>query len=150
VLNLSPLREQPERIRELCLQFENKNFCVLSEDLIKFYENCSWPGNIRQLLSHLTKKRILSAGKKIVIDKSDYDLQEERPDTSMLENHQLKTLEQVKMDYCLNVYNKVEKNMSKASKLLEISPNTLKAMLGNIEKSKILKLRNNEIVDIDL
>ncbi len=150
VLNLSPLREKPEKIRELCLQFENNNFCVFSEDLIKFYEDCSWPGNIRQLISHLTKKRILAAGKKIVVDKSDYDLQEEKPDTSMLENHQLRTLEQVKMDYCLNVYNKAEKNLTKASKLLEISPNTLKAMLGNIEKAKVLKLRHNEIVDINL
>lgn len=148
VLNLSPIRENPERIKDLCLQFEAGNFCVLSQDLINFYKECAWPGNIRQLISHLTKKKVLAAGKKIVLDKTDYDLLEEKPDTSLFENHQLKTLEEVKMDYCLNVYNKVDKNLTKASKLLEISPNTLKAMLGNREKA--VKLRDQQVIDIDL
>ncbi len=139
VVSLDSLRDKPDKIRDFCLEFEKNNFCVISEELLQFYTECSWPGNIRQLLSHLKKKKILSGGKKIILDKSDYSLLEDMGHATNLENHQLKSLEQVKMDYCLSIFNKSDKNITRASKLLEISPNTLKAMLGNRETLSVLK-----------
>jgi hypothetical protein len=136
VLTLESLRSQPHKIRELCLEFEGSHFSVLSEDLIKFYEECSWPGNMRQLFSHLAKKKVLAAGKKIILDKHDYELLSDKMSPIGFENHQLKSLEEIKMEYCYSIFNKTEKNMSKASKLLEISPNTLKAMLDNRQKGR--------------
>lgn len=141
VVSLESLRMNPERIRDYCLEFERNHFCLLSEELIRFYCECPWPGNLRHLFSHLKKKKVLAAGKKLTLDQSDYALKDDCVISNSLIT-ELKTLEQMKMDYCLSVYNKTEKNISKASKLLEISPNTLKAMLE--------KLRGNQVINIDV
>lgn len=142
IVALEPLRLFPEKIKEHCLQFERDQFCVFSEELMAFYQDCPWPGNLRQLFSHLHKKKILAGGKKMVLDHCDYSLKDGLCSVDNVETNGLKTLEQVKLDYCVNVFNKVNKNITRASKLLEISPNTLKAML---EKS-----RGDEVVDINI
>jgi len=141
VMGLDNLRSHPEKIQEFCLEFERKQFCVLSEELLKFYVQCPWPGNYRQLSSHLHKKKILSGGKKLVLDHSDYSLKE---DTNVIGQayNEWKTLEEIKVDYCATVFDKSEKNISRASRILDISPNTLKAML--------VKSRGEEIVEIDV
>ncbi|RPJ68885.1 MAG: sigma-54 factor interaction domain-containing protein [Alphaproteobacteria bacterium] len=147
VVPLMSLRDQTERIREICLEFEKNNFIILSSDLIDYYQQCPWPGNIRHLTSHLHKKKILSNGKKMILDRVDYDLLSDKVQACGFESHQLKSLEEIKMDYCLNVYMKADKNFLKASKLLDISPNTLKSLLSNREK---LLLRSNKVVNINL
>ncbi len=141
VIGLESLRSNPERIQECCREFEQKEFCVLSDELVQFYSQCPWPGNLRQLFSHLQKKKILSGGKKLSLDQGDYLLKEE---TNVLELacNEWRTLEEMKRDYCATVFNKSEKNFSKASRILEISPNTLKAMLG--------KSSRHEVVEIDI
>jgi transcriptional regulator of acetoin/glycerol metabolism len=53
VVTLENLRDNPAKISEFCLEFEKQNLTILCEDLIKYYQECPWPGNIRQLLSHL-------------------------------------------------------------------------------------------------
>ena len=148
VVSLKSLRDTPSQIKEICLEFEKNNLVILCEDLIKYYQDCQWPGNIRQLLSHLNKKKILSLGKKIILDHLDYDLLKDKGEVGGFEAHQLKPLEEIKMDYCLNVYMKTDKNYARASKLLDISPNTLKSLLLNREK--VMSLRDHEVVDINL
>jgi transcriptional regulator of acetoin/glycerol metabolism len=148
VISLVSLRDQPHKIKELCSEYEIKNLITFSDELIEFYKQCPWPGNIRQLNSHLQKKRILSNGKKMILDHQDLDLLNFKEDARGFENHQLKTLEEIKMDYCLNVFMKLEKNYLKASKLLDISPNTLKAMLVN--RNKIFNLTGHKVVDINV
>lgn len=134
IITLNNLRENVVRIRELCLDFERDNQVTLCDELIGFYQECSWPGNIRQLISHLNKKRILSQGKKIIVDHIDYDLLSDRMDVLFLGDQQNKSLEEVKMDYCLNIFLKNNKNITKSAKILSISPNTLKSLLTNREK----------------
>lgn len=141
VVTLESLRTNPEKIREFCLQFEREHFCILTEELVDFYSQCPWPGNLRQLFSHLHKKRVLSGGKKLILEKSDYSLREETVVSDFKESD-WKTLEKVKQEYCLTVFNRTDQNLTRASKLLEISPNTLKAMLA--------KSRDHEVVDVDL
>ncbi|MBC7538114.1 MAG: sigma 54-interacting transcriptional regulator [Bacteriovorax sp.] len=148
VVALGNLRENPTQIRELCLDFEKQNLTILCEDLIKYYEQCPWPGNIRHLLSHLNKKKILSLGKKMILDHLDHDLLNDKAEALGFEAHQLKSLEEIKMDYCLNVFMKTDKNFVRAAKLLDVSPNTLKALLAN--RVKFNKLRDHEVVDINL
>jgi transcriptional regulator of acetoin/glycerol metabolism len=135
-------------VRDLCLEFEKTNYVIISEELINYYQQCPWPGNIRQLNSHLQKKKILSNGKKIILDSSDQDLLNDKAQALGFEIHQLKTLEEIKMDYCLNVFLKTERNCMKSSKILKISPNTLKSLLANRER-KLLS-GNHEIVDVNL
>ncbi|MFA6236688.1 MAG: sigma 54-interacting transcriptional regulator [Bacteriovorax sp.] len=148
VLTLTSLRDQPQKIRELSLEFEKQNCIIISEALLEYYQQCPWPGNIRQLNSHLQKKKILSNGKKIILDTTDHDLLNDKARASGFETHQLKTLEEIKMDYCLNVYMKADKNYLKASKILDISPNTLKSLLNN--RNKVTDSGSHEVVDINL
>ena len=147
VISLENLRDNPSKIRDLCLVFEKQNFIVFSEELIKYYQECPWPGNIRQLLSHLNKKKIISKGKKVILDHIDHDLLNDKAEALDFENYQLKALEEIKMDYCLNVFMKADKNFAVAAKILDISPNTLKSLLINREK---FMLRNHKVVEIDL
>ena len=58
IIALTNLRDNPSQIEKICYEFEKNNFTILSEDLIKYYQGCPWPGNIRQLISHLNKKKI--------------------------------------------------------------------------------------------
>ena len=83
----------------------------------------------------------------MILDNLDHELLNDKSEALGFEAHQLKPLEEIKMDYCLNVFMKSEKNFSRASKLLDISPNTLKALLSNREKHE--NLRNHEVVDIN-
>lgn len=142
VVSLESLRQNPEKIKEYCHQFERDHFCTLSEELIDFYSQCPWPGNLRQLFSHLHKKRVLSGGKKLILEKGDFSLKEESVVSVFADPAGWKTLEQVKQDYCQSIFNRADRNLTRASKLLEISPNTLKAMLS--------KSRDQKIVDIDI
>jgi cyanate lyase len=82
------------------------------------------------------------------MDQYDHDLINEKAEALGFETNQLKSLEEIKMDYCLNVFMKTDKNFIRAAKLLDISPNTLKALLGN--RAKLKKLRDHEVVDINL
>lgn len=147
VICLPSLRDNPKVIKELCQKYESENYVILSDELIAFYQECSWPGNIRQLMSHLNKKKILSLGKKIVLDNIDNDLLYENED-SLWRSFNMKPLEEVKMDYCLNVFIRSDKNYAKSSKILDISPNTLKALLANREK--LISLRSDKVVDVDI
>ena len=82
------------------------------------------------------------------MDQLDFDLLNDKAQAIGFEIHQLKPLEEIKMDYCLNVFMKAEKNYVRAAKLLEVSPNTLKSLLNN--RGKLKKLRGHEVVDINL
>ena len=134
VLNLLSLRDEPHKIKEFCHQFEAENYVIISDELIQYYQECSWPGNIRQLLSHLKKKKIYANGKKFILDDVDHELLSDKANILKFEFHQMKSLEEIKMDYCLGIFLKSDKNFVKASKLLDISPNTLKALLNNREQ----------------
>ena len=130
-VRLQSLNETPGRIFDLCHQFEKDHFVVMSDDLIAFYQTCHWPGNLRQFLSHLKKKLVLSNGKKLILDNLDYDLLVGPQFIAQHSNEKIKTLDKVKEDYCQSIFVKFGRNTKKVAKLLNISPNTLKAILKN-------------------
>ena len=84
--------------------------------------------------SNLKKKKIYANGKKFILDDVDHELLSDKANILKFEFHQMKSLEEIKMDYCLGIFLKSDKNFVKASKLLDISPNTLKALLNNREQ----------------
>lgn len=143
---LSSLRENPDRIKELCRKFEFDQAIVIGDDLVQFYSTCSWPGNIRQLHSHLIKKKIFSNGKKFVIDETDKDLLSDSFNVTKLRPEEILPMEKMKTNYCYDVYLKADKSITKTAKILEMSPNTLKAYLDK----KKLELGNDKVVHINL
>lgn len=144
-VNLDSLRTRPERIKQLCLKFENKEAVVLDKDLVEFYMTCSWPGNIRQLLSHLVKKKILSDGKKIIFDDMDKELIFGKSDVDQIDENSIVPLEKIKLEYCHKVYLRMDKNLSKTAKSLELCQNTLKSYLNKKEG----ELRSNKIIHVN-
>lgn len=146
--SLAPLREQLEKIKFFLHEFENQEAVVFADELITFYQQCKWPGNFRQFKSHLIKKKIYSGGKRIVLDDLDKDLLSDSHVPSNLTGSDFCPLEKMKMDYCFNVWMKMDKNHTRTAKLLEISPNTLKAYLEK-KNEEVSLLGSHEVINID-
>ena len=60
---LPSLRENPELIKKNCEDFSFKNQIIFSDRVIEKYSKYSWPGNYRQLMSHLMKKTQIKKNK---------------------------------------------------------------------------------------
>jgi ActR/RegA family two-component response regulator len=80
----------------------------------------------------LTKKKIFAQGKKFIFNVFDEDLQVSNVQTANKCN--LYPLEQVKYDYCLGAYFKMDKNIKETAKRLQISQNTLRVILKKNDK----------------
>jgi transcriptional regulator of acetoin/glycerol metabolism len=142
-VTLASLREKPFRILELCHAFESSEAVVFDKSLIEFFSTCAWPGNIRQLLSHLMKKKILSEGKKIVFDELDKELISDKAEPVRLDK--IQSLEKMKVNYCHDTFLKMDKNITRTAKLLELCPNTLKGYLS----MKRDELRNHKVINVN-
>ena len=151
---MDSLKETPERVREFCLNFEKTEASVIGDELIEFYSKCQWPGNFRQLKAHLLKKKFLSGGKRFLMDDEDRNLLVDESLPRISSDVEVMTMEKMKTNYCYEVYLKMDKNITKTAKILELSPNTLKGYLikqqGEYkEKSDGISGHDN-IVDINL
>lgn len=139
-LKLPPLRENPSFIEELCRQFELKHSVSLSPVLLKYYRELSWPGNARQLLGHLSKKKVLSKTGHLLFDEHDEELREEKAKPQALEENII-PLEKLKRDYVRKVYNLNERRMKKTAVLLQISQGTLRGILKENNQSATMALK---------
>lgn len=146
--SLIPLREQPEKIKSFLHDFENQEAVVFDDELIEFYQQCKWPGNLRQLKSHLVKKKVYSGGKKVVMDELDKELLSDPQVANTLTGSDFCPLEKMKTDYCFNVWMKMDKNHARTAKILEVSPNTLKVYLEK-KKEEQINLRSHEVIKIN-
>lgn len=144
-LSLESLRQRPERIVELCRTFEANEAVVIDNELLNFYSSCQWPGNIRQLQSHLKKKKILSDGKKMVLDQQDFELNNLNLALKKSDMENIVSLEVLKINYCYDVYLKMEKNLTRTAKILQLCQNTLKAYLAKKEES----LRDHKVIHVN-
>ncbi len=125
-VKLKPLRDNPDQIEELCQSFCLKANIMISHKLIEFYKQQKWPGNIRQLMAHLKKKKIMAGNSaKIDLDSSDLEL-----NSNILKNqnlfYHLKSLEEFKKDYIQKVFYDCDGNHQDCLKILDISYNTLR------------------------
>lgn len=136
-VRLKSLREEGGLILEACRGYEKKNHVVIDPKLIDFYLRCPFPGNYRQLVSLLDKKRILSNGKKIVFDEEDALLLDEKVSFIHQAKDKIPTMEEVKRNCILRAYYLMDENIYKTAKVLDMSPNTIKSYLQkNQETSK--------------
>lgn len=149
-LLLEPLRENPKKVREFCLAFEEQEAVVIGDELIEFYHTCPWPGNIRQLKGHLLKKKIVAGGKRFFMDDDDRSLLMDDSLAVSKENAEVLTMEKMKMNYCYEVYVRLDKNITRTAKILELSPNTLKGYLVKKQKEFSGELSDDDVVDENL
>lgn len=141
-IELSPLRDDQEKIKRLCFQFALKNDVCFSSRLIEFYQTLPWPGNIRQLQGHLDKKKILTKSRKIDFDELDEDLIMRSSSLStLILDDKFETLETIKLGYVLKVYSRYAHDKDKTCKVLSISRKTLNRMLS--ESKSVPKLQED-------
>lgn len=129
---LQSLRSSPESIEKFCLNFEIDNNLMIDKKLINFYQTLPWPGNIRQLASHLKRKQITSTTSTLSFDSCDDELIIQSSELSMLASidQDFMTLKQVKNAYAKKVFYKLNCNYEKASKILEISSKSLRTIMN--------------------
>jgi len=122
---LPSLREKPELIREFINLYKHEKGIEIDPFLEKFYLNCSWEGNYRQLSSHFERKKLMSS--KLFWKYDDLD-DELLTSEGIITNESWPSLEKVKCDYVYKVLHRVGGKVSEASRILEISELTIRRM----------------------
>lgn len=133
-LKLQSLRSRPDLIKTICEDFSNENDLYFEKKLIEFYQTLPWPGNIRQLLGHLERKKALTNGRVMFFDKTDDELIIQSSDLSSIDSacNELLTMQQMREAYALKVYYLEDHNYSVAAKKLKISVKCLKGLLKKV------------------
>lgn len=129
-LNLSPLRNNSEQIKLFCQKYALDHQCSFTEKVMDFYQTLPWPGNIRQLKSHLEKKRILSKSSKLDFDEHDQILLEQTSDIGSFSDEEIYTLEAMKKKYIERAMMIYHGQVSIVAKKLNIHPKTVKMILS--------------------
>lgn len=132
-VELLSLRNDVARIKSSCQHFAIDNGVVLSNRLLEFYQTLPWPGNLRQLLGHLEKKKILSRSFKLDFDSLDEELLLQSSDLMALEESQeILSIDKLKVNYIKRALSLCEGNIAMAAKRLQVNEKTVRAsMLKN-------------------
>lgn len=129
-LELTSLRNDINRIKEACQFFSLENGVSFSQNLIEFYQTFAWPGNLRQLLGHLEKKKVLTRSKRFEFDQFDEELLLQSSDLMNLDQSlEIISMEQLKSSYIKRALSMCEGNINLAAKRLKISEKTVRAIL---------------------
>ncbi len=131
-IRLPSLREDLKKVREVCEYFSKKNQVYMTSSLIEFYQTLPWPGNLRELLSHLEKKRIINRQNKMDFDSSDEELILTSSNLISLGEDSHLPLSRIKEKYFEKVFYECKKNIRMTAKKLEISEKTARRMLFQI------------------
>jgi len=127
-VELTSLRNDVQRIKECCQFFSLEHGVSLSHNLIEFYQSLAWPGNLRQLLGHLEKKKILSRSLKLEFDHFDEELMVQSSDLMSLDVTQdIVPMEDFKATYIKKALSLCEGNIAMAARKLHINEKTIRA-----------------------
>lgn len=137
-VRLESLRDDPKRFEKALEVYCREHDVVMCDDLKQLYRQFSWPGNMRQLLSHLEHKRVIEEGRVWGVSEIDRQLTSQQAIVSdNFTGDEIKPLEEIKHHYVAWVLGRLKFNKKLAAELLDISPPTLKSI---IEKSNIYPL----------
>ncbi|MBF0312849.1 MAG: sigma 54-interacting transcriptional regulator [Oligoflexia bacterium] len=129
---LPHLRDHPAAIKKLCSLISRQEEVVMSAGLISLYTTLSWPGNLRQLISHVKRKKIYAHQKQLEIDEMDEELLQREgllaPEEVFVEKLPFATLEEMKRMHVAKVYKSI-RSVESVAKILDISPNTVRSLM---------------------
>lgn len=129
-LELPSLRDRPERISETCRHFALTEGVSLSERLKEFYQSLAWPGNLRQLLGHLEKKKILSRSLKLDFDELDEELLLQSSDLTALPSGEAEvSMEECKLRHLRSTLAHCEGNVARTAKRLRLTEKTVRNLM---------------------
>jgi len=129
-LELKSLRMDISKIQDACTHFCLTHSVSISHRLVEFYQSYAWPGNLRQLLGHLEKKKILSRSDKLDFDIYDEELITQSSDlNSINEISEIVPFKDYKDSYLRKAINICDGNLSMAAKRLGVNPRMLKDLI---------------------
>ena len=129
-LDLKSLRNDSQRIKQACQFFALDNGVSLTQNLVDFYLTLAWPGNLRQLLGHLEKKKILSRSLRLDFDHFDEELLLQSSDLMNLDdNRQIETMESIKASYVKRALSLCEGNIAMAARKLHVNEKTVRSLV---------------------
>ncbi len=129
-VELSSLRNDPQRIKQICQQFSLKHSLTISKRLVDFYQTLVWAGNLRQLLGHLDKKRVLSRGSKLDFDSFDEELLLQSSDLMTLDaTEEIVPMEEFKISYTKKALGRCDGNIAMTAKKLGVNVKTIRTLL---------------------
>lgn len=129
-LELTSLRNDVARIKSCCQHFGVENNVTFSVRLLDFYQTLPWPGNMRQLLGHLEKKKILGRSFKLDFDFLDEELLLQSSDLMSLEPEQeIISMEKYKVNYTKRALSLCDGNVAMTAKKLCLNEKTVRTLL---------------------
>lgn len=131
-VDLTSLRNDPQKIKQTCSLFSLKHDVTLSVRLMDFYLTLAWPGNLRQLIGHLEKKRILSRSRKLDFDHLDEELL--RGSSSLMEMDfpkEIVPMKDFKTEYVKRALTICGGNLSLAARRLRLTEKTVRSIVGS-------------------
>lgn len=132
-VDLLPLRNDLQKIRNAIQYYSLSNHVSLSQRLSDFYETLAWPGNLRQLFGHLDKKKVLSRSTKLDFDLLDEDLMLQSSDLMSLSAPvDLLPMQTYKEEYVKRAVSVCDGNISLTARKLRLTEKTIKSILGKI------------------
>ena len=125
---LPPLREMPELMERLFLNFMEKNNVSGCPRLLCYYQTLKWPGNIRQFMGHLEKKVLLNDSCYVALDEVDEAL-ENLPHHRVDDEEEILPLAEVKRRYTRHTLKRIGGNYGQAAKLLKVNAQTVRRIV---------------------
>ena len=134
-LELPPLRERPEDIRELALHFFQKlkqkhgrPGLVLPEPILPYFAGYRWPGNVRELENVMERLVVMARSNEITVNDLPQPLLRQHPAMDLLPlelPHSGINLEAIEKELILRALRKFDWNQTHAARFLDISRKTL-------------------------
>ncbi len=125
---LAPLRSNPKVISSFATSWASKNGVTISGELHTYLRSQRWPGNYRELIGFLERKKAVSLSSYLCVTEED----EKNPQTVIEveeSNSNILTMETIKTEYARKIYRRLGSNLKLTARTLEISPNTLRKFL---------------------
>jgi DNA-binding NtrC family response regulator len=141
-ISLPPLRERPEDIDALVEIFvgrysklARKHITAISHEALDRLKSYSWPGNIRQLENAIEQAVVLSTHPILTVENLPPEVREGLPAPdgkaeTGLPVSDMPSLEEIKKRYALYVIDRVQGNISRAAKILNVDRRSLYRMLA--------------------
>lgn len=125
---LPPLRSNPKSISRFATSWASQNAVTISGELHAYLRAGRWPGNYRELIGFLERKKAVSGSSYLCVTEED----EKNPQTVIEveeSNSNILTMEAIKTEYARKIYRRLGSNLKLTARTLEISPNTLRKFL---------------------
>ena len=130
---LESLRNDQTKTSKYIKSYLEENEYYISPALLKYYQQFPWPGNYRQLKSHLDKKMVLAKSKKLIFDETDQKLVSCQFSAKLKTDFQTgnMSLKELKQQYILQTYYQLN-SIKAASVKLGITEKTIRKLISNV------------------